>query len=138
MTRAELLALAARVEAAAGADREMDAEIWRAAQPHDYAIWEADLRQRLNLDWDELRKRATIKANAEARAPKYTASLDAAASLVPEDWYVCAVAFLPIKRVWHVVLSLPGLATAQAAADTEQNARTAAALRAMAEEASDE
>lgn len=61
MNRATLLALASRVEAATGADRELDAAILAAC-------------------WD-------CRGKPTDLGPRYTASLDAAMSLVPWDAY---------------------------------------------------
>lgn len=59
----ELMALAERVEALTGPDREVDALI--AGTEAATAIW-----------------------HSEDETPLYTASLDAAMTLVPEGWYV--------------------------------------------------
>lgn len=67
MTRAEqLLALAERVERATGADRELDGDIFCAL----------GLAQLIEGAFDAY------------RAPAYTASLDAALTLVPEGWSI--------------------------------------------------
>jgi hypothetical protein len=112
MTRAELLALAARVEAATGADRELDRRIdhirWPVPQPAYHL--ELSLRDR----WD---------------VPAFTSSIDAAASLVPataSTWRLdprCASICVGRVRWKHGMAATPALAL------------TAAALRAMAEEA---
>lgn len=127
MTKADLLNLAARVEAAEGADRLLDTELEnvlglaRFTEPH---AWRAD------VDSD---KRVPARA--------YTASLDAAASLVPEGWE-CALYwgvknFAPEAQLErqdrHEIFSDPLTGTAA----TPALALTAAALRAMAEEAPD-
>lgn len=71
-TRADLIALAARVEQAQGPDRELDAEIARAIG------WKESLSGRWwkppgGDDWNFV-------------LPPFTASLDAALTLVPEGW----------------------------------------------------
>ena len=68
-TRATLLALAERVEAATGADRELDALV-------TYARHSAEM-SKLGTPADYLR------TDAATKCPRYTASLDAAMSLVP-------------------------------------------------------
>jgi hypothetical protein len=107
MTKAELLALAARVEAATGADRELDAEIVR----RDAAI--------SVLWWDS--------------PPAYTASLDAAASLVPAGWSF-EIRSTSAGRAWACAFT-PGHFAGQCQGNPPALALTAAALRAMAEEA---
>jgi len=125
VTRADLLALAARVEAATGADRELDREIDRALFPQ---YW----RRSETGSWF---------SNYVHRPPAFTASLDAAASLVPEGWaYHIAV------RPWFDVFQAKGsvwafgqrVASFTASAATPALALTAAALRALAQEVGDE
>ncbi len=125
MTRAELLALAERVEKAAGADRELDAEIARTLLPHnaEYITRSRDgwsYRIFAGVGWDD--------EWIETR--RYTASLDAAASLVPAGWAWCVhdVGVASAMRA-------PTIVKAQGA--TPALALTAAALRAMAAEARD-
>ena len=48
-----------------------------------------------------------------------------------------AVHYLPVHREWHVILEAVGDKRAEAYAATEPQARTAAAIRARAMEASD-
>lgn len=111
--RAELLALAARVEAATGADRELDAAVAVARHmlPEPYDGW-----------------------------PRFTASLDAAVSLVPGgmQWSVTrrliGSEWVNTAQVWGI--GARSKRDAQAA--TPALALTGAALRAMAEEADDE
>lgn len=109
MDRDTLLALAARVEAAAGADRALDRAIAMAAMPPE-------------------RRGMYVRRH-------YTASLDAAASLVPEGWQwvvgqndsaPVGTAFAIKDRALDATGATPALAL------------TAAALRARAEEARDE
>lgn len=80
-TRADLLALADRCNKAMEADRELDFAIWHlVATTHDYGM---------------------------KGAPFYTASLDAALTLVPEGWGYCvgdvhppSEAYLDPGRPW--------------------------------------
>lgn len=122
MTRAELLDLAARVEAAQGADRELDLNVWRAVCPEAQDL---EARGRLPLPWLWC----------------VTASLDAALTLAPADWHVTVRG---LNDSWHVELNTTWAPTAERPARTvtafcgnEARARTAAALRARAEEISD-
>ncbi len=116
---ADLLALAARVEAADGADRALDAEIG-AVTLKNGAVRVTDDGRRLQISPPPRR---------------YTASLDAAASLVPEGWNWevysdgTALLWMPPAGEWSI------RRTAVADAATPALALTAAALRAMAEEA---
>lgn len=69
---ADLSELAARVEAATGPDRELDARITVALDGLG--------------EWGELRRSGY--AIQDFKAPPYTASLDAAMTLVPEGWFI--------------------------------------------------
>ncbi len=126
MTRAELLALAERVEKSEGADRELDRAISRGlANTNDI---EAMICAELSED-------------------RFTASLDAAASLVPEGWGRVTI-YLPAYALGCLIGDarcelhnnacsgggpfVQGIASGEHA---EARARTAAALRARAEEA---
>ena len=84
MTRAELLALAERVEKAEGPDRELDYAILRVLKP-EYAgsEWQpyADGLRHVNDSSDA----RTLPAR-ETCPQQWTSSLDAAASLMPEGW----------------------------------------------------
>lgn len=145
MTRADLLALAARVEQAAGADRELDAEVLLACgvvtsrdgnlffghKDHSALVMERDYYDR--------------EGDAPA-LPSPTGSLDAAVSLVPEGClYFARTLWDETNKAGYACVShyTPGLSrtfindTAGVAA-TPALALTAAALRARAEEASDE
>jgi hypothetical protein len=68
MTRDKFMELAARVEAATSADRELELEIWRTLNPIHAKI--AEDMGKVPLEWLHC----------------YTESLDAAMSLVPEGW----------------------------------------------------
>ena len=114
MTRAQLEALAARVEAAQGADRALDREIAMTAMP-------------------PRRRGMYVRRH-------YTASLDAAASLEGAGWLVTiekepegvtAMVLVPDGRRWK---KYHGSASGEHA---EARARTAANLRARAMEARD-
>ena len=143
MSRAELLALVARVEAATGPDRELDYAILRVLKPEyagsDWQPYAGGLRH-VNDSSDA----RTLPAH-ETCPQQWTSSLDAAASLVPEGWrwsldYTqrpayqdcgCASLFAPGSRMHP-----PDVSEIYAA--TPALALCAAALRARAEEARDE
>ncbi len=76
MSRADLIALIARVEAARGPDRELDAEITCAAYPE------------LALKWCDKTEAFHTPQGQRVRVLPYTGSLDAAATLVPSGWFV--------------------------------------------------
>jgi hypothetical protein len=88
MTRTAMLALAERVEQATGPDRELDAAIavavrwrWEGWRKGDLAIEEADARSGMAYVADQVRN----STNSIWRLlPAYTASIDAAMTLVPE------------------------------------------------------
>lgn len=128
MTRAELLALAERVEKAQGADRGLDAAVFLACGPHA-------------IPWRHAEGGNLYSGGLGTTAPAYTASLDAAASLVPEgcSWGIVSDFFHSGKPAAKV-----GKSRSEASenpwhsAATPALALTAAALRARAEEASDE
>ncbi len=110
MDKAALLALADRVEALTGPDREMDAAIW--------AI--GTLRE-----WPP---RLDILAQAyRDNAPRYTASIDSAMTLVPEGYGFMVDGF---KDAWFADLDAGQQMSAHAT--TPALALTAAALRARA------
>lgn len=112
----DLPALIARVEAATGPDRELDAEIALATG------WE---RGEAGAFWREPGTRLW-----SGYYPNPTASLDAAVSLVLEGWRFVGLTYVPIRRQWHCTLEAPDGGLVHGAAKTEQHARTAAALRA--------
>jgi hypothetical protein len=109
MTRAELLALADLAERVKGADRELDAGIYAGIHDCTLTRWVFD------------------------NAPAFTASLDAAASLVPEGWTVWELR-QNAESWWCQLEPNSNAPMVCAEAVTEPLARTAAALRARAEE----
>ena len=112
--REKLLALAARVQALEGPCREADADI--AATVH----------------------RTTPEWIVRTIAPRYTGSLDAAASLRPVGWIAYSVCdFTPFGEPWRVSMARDDT-RADAHGHTEPLARTAAALRAIAEDIADD
>jgi hypothetical protein len=128
--RDELLALAARVEAAQGADRELDGEISRAIGTPGWRLSDA------GRWFQSCLRRAQF-------AP--TSSLDAAVSLVPEGWEWAAGINTPGYfrdgcAGWARVFprSRQDQGTGNRYATTPALALTAAALRALAEEAGHE
>lgn len=122
MTNDELIALAERVEALSGGDRGVDASIW-------YALVEKP-RQGDRLDKDIMGK-----------WPTYTASLDAAISLLPSNaWFIVknVMGPQPMSRDMFVADVLPDglkdrpLACNGPCSATPAIALTAAAIRAHA------
>lgn len=134
--RATLLGLADMVEAASRPDRELDAEIarscgWVALDKHQWWSAEhvADCRQRKVSKW----KYATQSL------PTFTASLDAALSLVPEGAGVEVQRYWTSEHddaVWSAV-AIVGMGAVEESRDRPSAALalTAAALRALAQEA---
>lgn len=138
MTRADLQALAARVEQAQGPDRALDSGIAQAVgwverddgygmnsgwfPPHDVSA----------PAWFEQRGRHAYGFDVLP----FTASLDAALTLVPEGWRLIALGC--DGEHWHCVLANQENDTVAGDAIDEPRARTAAALRALAEGGSDE
>lgn len=143
MTRADLIALAARVEQAQGPDRALDADITLVMHPElSLAPWEritypsggasvfAD-----RSDPDDLNV---------VSPPRFTASLDAATTLVPEGWRwsVDYTQRAPYRDCGRADLYAPGSGYKPADvsdiyAATPALALTAAALRARAEDWND-
>lgn len=84
MSGAEMEALIQRVEAAEGPDRELDAEIAVAAGTHE---WRTDAGRAV-MARIEGPGQFCVPGNGGplALVPHYTASLDAAVSLVPSGW----------------------------------------------------
>lgn len=137
--RATLLGLADRCEKASGPDRVLDAEIarscgWVALDKHQWWSAEhvADCRQRKVSKWQY----------ATQSLPTFTASIDAALSLVPEGWkWSCDFTQRPLfQDCGRADLYAPGIGDDRPAdvtdiyAATPALALTAAALRALAQE----
>jgi hypothetical protein len=115
MSRADLTALIARVEAATGPDRELDAEITWAAYPE------------LALKWRDKTEAFYTPQGQRVRVLPYTSSIDAAASLVPK-WFGYLVGVdddTPVASVFP-----PHADRHWVAASNPALALTAAALRA--------
>ncbi len=96
MGKAALLALADRVEALTGLDREVDAQIFRTtecAPPFQY------LNKLIALSWHEQEQAYFAQVSDDMRVryepPNYTASIDAAMTLVPEGWVMHGLSQTP-------------------------------------------
>lgn len=125
MTRATLLALAARVEAAKGADRALDLAVCRVALNSEPLGHAAGMSDDLLLSGYGLSN----------PSPRYTASIDAAASLVPKGWAYCVDNNEGGYATVHPVRPLGYLSSDPwAEAATPALALTAAAIRAAAKE----
>jgi len=75
----DLLELAKRCEQASGPERELDGAIWCAVNGYDFLGWDG-----AGVMW---RKRGHDRSHYPAdRVRIFTASLDAALTLVPEGW----------------------------------------------------
>jgi len=139
MTRAQLEALAARVEAAQGADRVLDAEICVALR--GYTMHEdSDPMTGIFAFW--VGKPWESECINCSNWIDYTSSLDAAASLVPSQ-YAWTLGQNVHHRTWLAsvnTLDADGApcSVAMTGAATPALALTAAALRARAMEAGDE
>ena len=127
--RATFLALADRCEQAAGPDRELDSDIALACgvvksrdgdcfYGHKYYSVMV-----LNYDYDDTEYRAP-------ELPSYTASLDAALTLVPEGWRY-DLGKNTLGFAWGGV-TMPDHNEVETSANTPALALCAAALRAMA------
>lgn len=116
---AEIEALTLRCESATGADRELDADI-------------APLQGLRIVDEGHPLGRCCYDGNGQSvTLPRYTASLDAAMSLVPEEY---CVDLMSHEEGWDARIGSP----AYARAATPALALTAAALRARASEITDQ
>jgi hypothetical protein len=109
----DLIRLAERVEALAGPDREVDLEIYRAIYPFPCVALSERAQDAFDLE----------------KAPKYTSSLDAAMSLVPE--LLREHAFLQTSTPAKAGFEKDGTFTYFEAA-TPALALTAAAIRSLA------
>jgi hypothetical protein len=145
MTRETLLGLADRCEQATGPDRELDCEIW--ADANDLKLeWQGNcLVAGIEgvIGWidpgEHSRNFSTNRsATGPAAIPAYTASLDAAMTLVPEGWEVALYwgmsGFKPEAQLERDELRLknPGFEPISGTAETIALALCAAALRARA------
>ena len=135
MTRAQLEALAARVGAArVEADRKLDGEIWCAINGYAHVMWDG-----AGVVFRQADK--SIGHHYADRIRPFTASLDAAASLVPDGWRFSVdnlSAAGPLALCEHWPKSGPSHMYQRGEAATPALALTAAALRARAMEAGDE
>jgi hypothetical protein len=86
MTKAEIIALAERCEGAEGPDRELDANIYQALHPHMHPIKALPVGRFFNPSRISERIAAQYITSGTALAPYYTASLDAAMTLVPSGF----------------------------------------------------
>lgn len=75
-----------RLEAAAEGSRELDARIWQLVDPKAASAAAYDGRAFSNRDWTEEEKARKSAARVQQIAPHYTTSIDAALTLVPENW----------------------------------------------------
>ncbi len=80
MTLTEIIA---RLEAATGPDRELDAAIDDAVRPEGHTFWCAE---ELPVH-DVLPSGIAVVIRHELQCGRYTASVDAALTLVPEGWH---------------------------------------------------
>ncbi len=100
-----LLELAARVEALTGPCRETDAEIALAVGYAKRGAWFRAPDADPDID--------VLGCGSWADAPAFTASLDAAMTLVPEGWWVAGINFNPIDfrserdSEWHAEIAGP-------------------------------
>jgi hypothetical protein len=87
-----LLTLAAKVERATGPDRELDGEIEAALERYPEGWSRDSFIENIKVEFHHVEKgRVGLKAgggldHVRWNAPAYTASLDAAMTLVPEGW----------------------------------------------------
>ena len=127
--REELEALAARVESLTGACRETDAAIVLAICPGAQIGPYGDCEQVVfHAEAMGIRNKQTL--------PTFTASLDAAMTLLPEGWRWCDYHW-PRKdepKIMTLVTNIPHSGVAHGRSSTPALALTAAALRALAQE----
>jgi hypothetical protein len=128
--RSKLLALADAVEKLTGPDRGMDTEIaacLRIGTEHPWALkypeWIATANGRVHLE----------KNGPSFASPLYTASLDAAMTLVPEGRFVGAINQCDGYGEWYARIEAHDAVFQDAVAPIAALALTAACLRAQAE-----
>jgi hypothetical protein len=147
MTRADLLALAERCEAATGPDRELDAQIHCAVKGWQFSHWGGEFfgttpageRFTVGLPARSASDTATThhKMRTDSLAPAYTVSLDAAMTLVPEGALFDVGHFGDDKPGVFLSSVMPERGKTQSAeAATPSLALAAASLRAMASDPS--
>ena len=134
MDKAQILALADRVEALTGPDREVDAQIFRtteSAPPFQY------LNKLIALSWHEQEQAYFAQVSDDMRVrydpPHFTASLDAAMTLVPEGFVFSLDTFgsPAVAKVYLVRHDNCYVRTKRHTCATPALALTAASLRAM-------
>lgn len=127
MSNADLIALAERVEAATGPDRELDARIWCALNGKRYrdhfAAWN---KVDTAVEYTEPPKRTRCVTRDHQHAKPYTASIDAAFTLAP----VGAWGDVGTRHDGTGYAELLGVTCASTTAATPALALTSAALRA--------
>ena len=69
---------------AEGPSRAIDVLIWQQVCPDQYAVFVRDARAMAGRDWDEARRSKDLRDKAQRISPRYTASIDAALTLVPD------------------------------------------------------
>ncbi len=141
MTRAELIALAERVEKATWSDPLLDQLVWKANAPKTWS--DSPILNLFIHGYDEWGCNTAdgYRHFSCGRVAPYTASLDAAASLVPAEWrwmLDCLNTAGPIALCEHWPPGGQPKPYLRGVAATPAPTLTAAALRAMAEEARDE
>lgn len=133
--REKLLALAARVEAGVGEDRELDAEIVAAITPGIVGI-DRSTRVRLEPEWIFVFDPPRRRIDSFVYVPAFTASIEAAATLMPADWSF-DIHYWPSDtepaRCSVRGMSKDGSKRSHGFARGEPRARTAAGLLALAE-----
>lgn len=102
-----LTELIAKLEAASGPDRELDGEVWKVAAPE---AWERTCSFRgqkyAGHVYTRAKKDVHIKRMAAHHSPAYTASIDAALTVVPDGWrYVALVNKEEYPQPFGVTLS---------------------------------
>jgi hypothetical protein len=136
VTREELKALAKRVMALTGPDREVDAALYLALNPHMLPIPGADTKR----FYDPAKTNALtaskffLGGGATGVALRFTADLNAAMSLVPVGWHTFLASQDRHSLRWEWCLRGGFGVNCKAFAATPALALTAAALLARAEQ----